>query len=273
MTHTARRILLHPGFHKTGTSSIQQFFWINREGLAPQLQLYLLRHLRPAADLAMRFARTGNPILIADMVEALDAVFRDHPPLADTLLLSCEGLSGHLPGWPGVDDYAAAPITIAAVATYLADRFPVAEIAVLLTTRAPGAWLHSAWRHHLAGQRLQLDFPQFAARHAQAPDLAAVAADIAEAIAPVRVLTLPLEQATQKPLGPGGAVLDLIDLPEALRLTLTPAAHSNPGPDAALAADLLALNRSDLPDEALAARKTRLRRAAGPTGWIRPPGL
>jgi len=265
-----RRILIHPGFHKTGTSSMQHFLWTNRALLAPQVNLLMLRHLKAAAKICMYFAFRQNPFVLTDLVETMDQIIAAHVPAngAD-LIISCEGLSGHLPGWPKVDTYAAAPVTAAYLAGYLAERFPDAEQSFVYTTRAAEAWLASAWRHHLLSHRLTQDWPDFADRIRPASDLPALAAEIAAALAPLPVYALALEEAATHPQGPGGALLELLDLPETLRSALVPVGHGNRGPSRTLAQELLALNRSTLGDAALIARKQALAETERVGGWAR----
>jgi hypothetical protein len=263
-----RRILIHPGFHKTGTSSMQHFLWQNRVRLSPHVSLLMLRHLKPAAKVCMTFSHQQNPYVLTDLVEVMDAIIAEHlPQSAPDLVISCEGLSGHLPGWPKVNSYGAAPITAAYLSGYLAERFPQAEQSFVYSTRTAADWVWSAWRHHLMSHRMIEDWEVFAARMAPAADLAAMAAEVAEAIAPVPVFTLPLDEAMTHPQGPGGALLELIDLPEAVRASLIVVPEANRGPDAALAAEYLRLNRSRIRDDALKAEKLKLAEKAGVGGW------
>lgn len=263
-----RRILLHPGFHKTGTSSVQHFLWQNRQRLASQARIYLLRHLRASADAAMRYSRKRQPAELALMVEALCEMLADAPG-DKHLILSCEGLSGHIPGWPDVDDYSAAAETLPPVAEVLRERLPQHELGVVLTTRMPEAWLHSVWRHLLIGTRLRLDWPAFAARYGAAADLDAAAARIADALAPVPVEVLALEQAQAHPLGPGGALVERLAIDTG---GLSPVGHGNRGPDEVVAAELLALNRSWRSAAVVKARKQALCKARGVGGWATTPG-
>jgi len=263
-----RRILIHPGFHKTGTSSMQHFLWVNRERLAEHADILLLRHLKPTAKLCMTFSALQNPYVLTDMVEEMDTIIAAHVPPGDRdLVISCEGFSGHLPGWTKVESYAAAPITASYLSLYLAERFPEAEQMFVLTTREAEGWLWSSWRHHLMSHRLKDDFDTFAPRIRPAADLANVAAEIAAAIAPVSAYVLPLEEAATHPQGPGGALIELLDLPEDLRASLVPVPPGNRGPDSALATQYLELNRSSLTDAAVKAEKLRLAEAAGVGGW------
>jgi hypothetical protein len=269
------RILLHPGFHKTGTSSIQHLLWTNRKLLAPHVAVLLLRHLKPATEICMHYSRHQSPVALTNLVAAMDGILAEHYPAGDSrdLLISCEGLSGHLPGWPGVMDYRAAPVTALFLAGILSERRPGADLRIIYTTRDPDAWLHSAWRHYLFGHRLRLDWPAFAARYRPAADLDAVVAQTARAVDPVPVAAISLSDAAQHPLGPGGAILGLLDLLEGVTARVVPVGHGNAGPDAALAAAYLKLNLSVLGDAEVKEQKAALAALHGAGGWARVPRL
>jgi hypothetical protein len=261
------RILLHPGFHKTGTSSIQHFLWTNRRELADHFAPVMLRHLKPVVRMACRFSRFQNPIDLIDLVPALDqamleAAIRPH----QDIVISCEGLLGHLPGWPGVATYDAAPALVAYYTGYFQDRYPDADLRVVLTTRDAPGWLFSAYRHHLRGQRMTMSAGDFAADFADAADLDRIADALAAAV-DVPVLTIALSDMRDYPGGPGGAICDLMDLPETTRATLQSVGQGNTGPDEGLWQQFLDLNRSNLADRAVQAEKTRLAQATDLGGW------
>ena len=261
------RILLHPGFHKTGTSSIQHFLWINRQVLAPHLAPVMLRHLKPVVRMACRFSRFQNPIDLIDVVPALDqAMLEAAIAPGQDIVISCEGLLGHLPGWPGVDSYDAAPALIAYYVGYLQDRYPGADLRIVLTTRDAPGWLFSAYRHHLKGQRLTLTAEEFAIRHASAANLDAIAAAVAAAV-DVPVTTLSLSVMRDANGGPGAAICDLMDLPETTRALLKPVGRGNAGPEEALWRQFLDLNRSNLADRAVQTEKARLAQNTDLGGW------
>ena len=271
-----RRILIHPGFHKTGTSSIQHFLWVNRPSLKNHLATLQLRHLKPVAELCMRFARSRNPLLLSDLVAVLDEALslEDLLPEANDprdIVVSCEALSGHCPGWPGVTDYGAAPFIISVITGYFAERFPKAEMIVVYSTRDPKAWLKSAWGHHLLGQRLRTEFDQWQALHRPGSDLLSVVDEVASAVAPLQVFKLPLEESRAHLKGPGAALLEWIDLPAEIRNELTAVGQGNAGPPPALTAEYLALNRSALSDADVRDRKFELANEYKVGGWA-PPG-
>lgn len=256
------RILLHPGFHKTGTSSIQHFLWVNRDRVAQTASLYMLRHMKPVTDLCHAYSKTGNPLVLMDMVDRLDAVFANHTFDRRDVLISCEALSGHLPGWPGVATYAAAPVIWDYVVGYLCDKLATDDVQIVATTRGADTWLWSAYRHHLQGHRLTDDWETFRAAHAPAANFGAVLTDF-----DFPVTLLPLEQSKLHPQGAGGALLaafgfDALDGFDIVR-------PGNIGPTQAIADEFLSLNRSPLPDSDLRAAKEALAAQHGVGHWNR----
>jgi len=175
----------------------------------------LTRHLDPVLHLARSYARRGNPLVLADMVAALERVFTQHPPQPGRdLAISAAGLSGLPPGQGAVTDYGHAGVLCAFLAGWMAERWPSAEISVVFTTRSRDSWLREQWLHMAHGDSGGL--PAFRRRLATL-DLEGTVAEIAGALAPVAVYALPLEEALQHPAGPGGALLELADLPTQLR--------------------------------------------------------
>jgi hypothetical protein len=260
------RILLHPGLHRTGTASVQQLLLANEPVLAPHLDVLLPRDLEAVAELCMMFSKTRNPLLLIDLTAALDAIFLAKPTLGDRdLILSCAGLSGQMPGRPGIQNYAVVPFLAECFSAYFAERFPAADFNMIFTTRAPEAWLHSLWRQYLRSRRMTLDFAGFSKRFADASDLDGIVGATAQSLDPVAVYALPLEQAENHPLGPGGAILEMIDLSAEVRAGLVPVGLTNTGPGTELTKQLLALNRSTLSDDAVTAQKKALKPAAKPT--------
>lgn len=223
--------------------------------------------------MCMSFSRMRNPLLLSDLVDELDRALTQQGISADDprdILMSCEALSGHCPGWPGVIDYSTAPFTATVLAGYFTERLPGSEIMVVYSTRAADDWLWSAWRHHLVGQRLTEDFDDWSRRMRPAADFQAIISEVAGAVEPAQVYSLPLMDAARHEKGPGGSLLELFDLPEPLRQSLEPVGHANRGPDEALSRELLWLNRSNLGERKLRGHKAALLEEAGVVGWVRP---
>lgn len=266
------RVLLHPGFHKTGTSSLQRGAETLSAALEPHLRLMVTADIHAATRAACRYsARPQNDRLRAFAESFAAALAPLDPSDTRALLISSEDLSGHLPGLHHrVETYAAAPALIdAAVATLRARFGPKSEITVLCTTREPRAWQRSVWYQHLRAQRVTEDFDRYRPRLDEAARLDAIVAAIADRLgARARVARTAIEQAGAAPLGPLGVALDLLGVPTA---GLSPLPAQNVQPPGA-AAELLALNRSGLDDAALAeAKRQLLRRYRAQGATNRPP--
>lgn len=263
-----QQILLHPGFHRTGTSSMQHFLWANRDALAPYLTIRLTRHFKSVARLCTRYAITQNPLDLTDMIGELDAGFAADPvPTGRNLLISSEMFCGEIPGHGPVMDYAAAPTLITYLVGYLAERFPDAQIRVLLTTRDADDWLFSAYRHVLRRTRMTVTREEFATTYRDAADFDMIVQEIAEAIDPVEVLYMPLDHALQNSAGPGAALLDQMPLPDAVRDALHPVGIGAKGAEPHLWGQFLAMNRADYPDDQVTAQKEQMAEAAKLGHW------
>ena len=263
-----QQILLHPGFHRTGTSSMQHFLWLNRDVLSPVVTVRLTRHFKALAQHCARYANSTNPLDLTDLIGALDAGFAADPvPRDRNLILSSEAFCGDIPGHGAIKTYGAAPALITYIAGYLQDRFPDAQVRVVLTTRSPDEWLFSAYRHVLRRKRLTLSHQAFAKTYADAANLDAIVADVAAAVDPLETLYLPLDHAVTHPLGPGGALLQQMPIPEEMWSQLQPVGVGAEGASQHLWSEFLAMNRSDLPDDLLSTQKEAMAEAAQLGHW------
>lgn len=265
-----QQILLHPGFHRTGTSSIQHFLWLNREALAPHLTIRLTRHFKEVARHCVRFSHSQNPFDLTDLFTALDLAFVAEPvPTDRNLLISSENFCGDIPGHGNLRDYSAAPTLIAYLASYLQERFPDAQVRVLLTTRNADDWLASTYRHILRRSRMRLTEAEFCAEYADAANLDAILAEVAEAVAPCETLYMPLEHSLKNSNGPGAALLDQLPLPDDIRANLTPVGIGAKGAAPHLWGQFLMMNRSDQSDDQITAQKEQMAEAAKLGHWRR----
>lgn len=255
------RVVVHGGFHKTGTTSAQQFLWSNGDFVFPRAALVLPGKLRHgAARMAVRYSRTGKPGHLSDYKDALAMVLGGLDlGLKRHAVISDENLCGRMPGRDGHEGYDAAPALMAATFDVIRETIhPEADIHFLFTTRDAESWLRSCWLHNLRNSRLELDFDAYRAFHAETANLASTVAAIREAVAPCPVHSVALEDLADNPEGPAAAILQLLDHPRHLRDQMTPAQRLNIAPRPELADKLLEMNRSDLDDIVLAQRKAAL---------------
>lgn len=245
------RVVVHAGFHKTGTTSVQKYLGAHSTALAPYFAFYGQGDaLHRSAVAARVFAKKPFFWRKRALRAALRADFAALPE-AEVFVLSREHFSGVMPGlkdWRGRPvrrfSRAARPIAKAIVAE-LRHRFgPDVEITFFYTTRDRDPWLASVHGHLLRSTDLTDDLDGFKAGFA--PDLspATEAQIMARALAPIPVETAALEDWSDAHAGPAGALLDLLNLPRDLRDALPPARVENQGHDPKTRDAMRALNRS-----------------------------
>jgi len=253
------RILLHPGFHKTGTSSLQRGGAAQLDRLSNRMQLMLTPDLIEAARAARHYSeRSTDEYLDRFTKEFHSSVATRDSSDRRPLLISSEVLSGHLPGLRGVKTYAAAPALARAAVNILHRHYGAeARITVWFTTREPEAWLRSLYWQNLRAQRLTEEFEPFRDRMAPAADHIAIVDEARRCLGTTaQVETACIEEIGPEPLGPLGAALRYLEVSTE---GLVPTPQHNTQPDNA-ARDFLALNRSALGDKALSEAKRKVLR-------------
>lgn len=249
------RIVVHAGFHKTGTTSIQHMMRRNGKRLARHFRILTRRQIPALCEAARAFSLKQDPAELgfftyeaAQLFETLD------PDDPRPLVVSSEDLSGHMPGRFGLTGYNAAPRLMAVLEQVARDCLPDPRITFFFTTRDTKHWLRSTYAQHVRAIRFTEDREAYLARMQPHGDLAGAVTAIANAVrAPVRHATL--ESCAGDPLGPMSPLLEVMQAPEKLRARLTALPPSNPSfPDHVLDR-MLALNRSDLGHDAWVAAK------------------
>lgn len=250
------RILVHPGFHKTGTSSLQHFLRRNRQALAPHAQLKLPGDLTEAKRAARYFSRTGKLLALSDFQSAM---LRHLSDLDDRdLVISSEVLTGHCPGKHGIMDHSSGVTLIAALVAVIRELFPTTRVDLLLTTRDPDSWLASVWKHSLAGVRCTDDLQTFSSKYRDAADWEGIKTAVSKQCHVDQTSLSTLENWRDHRFGPAAPIIEWLNLPEQIKTGLHPAIHGNPGPDAETVQKMLDLNASDLPDKEVHMRKKAL---------------
>ena len=266
-------VLVHPGFHKTGTSSLQRGLEANAARLAPRLRVLLADDLGEAPMIARRYSVAPKPRRLAAFAAAFGKLAETlDPDDPRPLLISAEALAGQIPGRRGIEAYDAAPALVEAMALALRARLGAdAPLTFWFTTRAPEAWLRSVYWQNLRTTRVTEDFATYARLLARAADLEAVVARVrARLDGRAEIAAQPLERCADAPLGPLGAALAR---PGVASDGLAPLIAYNIQPPDAVDR-FLALNRSELDDATLSATKRELLRAyrKGGLTWRAPDG-
>ncbi len=258
----AEQILVHTGFHKTGTTSAQNLLRANRLLLRPHVSVHLRRHLTELRRRAMRYSLNGQARALGRFGEAAHRYFEEvaaDPDRPDRICISAEDLSGHPPGWhDSILDYGAAPDLAGKLAEALRASFPRADIAFVLTTRAITPWLDSLYWHLVITTPIRMSRDEFHARYRRGGRLDRIAEEIGKAVKPALAAALPMETLIKERFGTAEALIGPMDLPTAVldRLETVPPARSRLKTD--LLDKMLAANRSIEDEEALADHKRRL---------------
>lgn len=244
------RVVVHAGFHKTGTTSIQKALDAHRAVLAP-LTIQLGADMRGLCEAARIYSVSRSAFDLGYIRYEAAALAENWQ---GTLLLSSEDLAGQMPGRRGLTSYDTTPQILAAMTEGFRAARPEIALAFALTTRSAAPWLLSCHMQHLRATRMTLSAEEYAADYAASADLTGVIAKIADALPGIAVHELPLEAETD----PLTALLGLVGVPPD-KLPAMP--HKNRSEPDALRAGLLAINRSDRSDvDARTARKALMRK-------------
>lgn len=261
------RLIVHPGFHKTGTSTVQTQLRNARASLAPDWVIGLREDIPDAPAAARAFSHLRDPLerglfqaALADWLDGLDL------RRAKGVVISAEGFCGHMPGRPETDDYSAAPPLMAALAEVAQALFGAdLDLQFFLSTRSAKAWLTSLHWQHVRTGMLTETVEAFCTRMAPHADLAAQAEAIAMAVAPWPVHAVPLDLSSTMAQGPVTPLLDLMQIDATQRLAFAAEGPRNarpPSADATALADHFAAINAETGDKSAAAarKQAELRR-------------
>lgn len=256
-----KHVIVHPGFHKTATTSIQAFFGKNRQALRAVMRYLSPSALDPVGDAARRYSQSQDPIHLLSFRSALIEVLRQ--PLTrnvDSLLISSEDLCGAIPDGVNVTSYATSPdLTTTLAETLLAIVPKDCSVTIHFSTREQGAWIRSIYQQAITFHRYKDSFEVFADDLGAALNPDALIEDIKRSMhSDIAFSTADLSDSAGSPFGPATPLLDLLGLPAEVASALKPVSKRNEAltPDAL--ATLLELNRSDLSDECLKERRNAI---------------
>lgn len=257
---SAPHVIVHAGFHKTGTTSLQDFMARNRRILQPDCQYFGKMDFRAAGAHARIYAQRPFRWRLWRFRRSLRRFLQTVEP-GPQIVLSRETFTGGMPGHKSIggrriQNYQRSARTLLPViASEITRRFgPETRITFFLTTREKEAWIKSIHGHLLRSIKLPEDYETFRAGFTDLLSPAEESARLADAL-PHPVVTAALEDSFGQPEGPAGALLDLLEIPARKRARMKPAPKSNIGPKADLRDTYLQLNRSNLTGARLKAAK------------------
>ncbi|MEP3783484.1 MAG: hypothetical protein ABJM65_01510 [Ascidiaceihabitans sp.] len=250
-----QRLVVHAGFHKTGTTTLQNTLATHRDLLRPHAHVILRADMKGLCEAARAYSKTRTDFDLG--LVAYEAALLAEGWDSDTVLMSSEDLSGHMPGRHDLTDYRAAIALAATMTDTWRATCPDIEITWVYTTRAAVPWLASCHVQHLRAARMTLDADAYADAFAGSAEHNDIAARVRDRVIDADVHTLALEAHRSNLLDP---MLALGGLSENLRVQITPLPPANTSPSTDTIAEMLALNRSDLPQSKWRAAQNALNR-------------
>ncbi|MGB4111827.1 MAG: hypothetical protein WBK15_02155 [Yoonia sp.] len=255
-----QQIVVHAGFHKTGTTTIQSFLMENGKHLWPHMALVMPARISEVTKFATMHSVIGGPISrdefhfrMVEFLRSLDIGKKRH------LCISAEDLAGLIPGRSGKETYAGCPALMATTRDALREVFgPDLPITFYLSTRDPDRWLRSSYWQNLRSAPLKMDYATFAETYPDAANFEPIIAQTREALGDTPLLTTAMEDTLSMRFGPATPIIGLFALPAETLDALTMPISRNASPSPEIIAEVLALNRSGLDRDTLDARKKAL---------------
>lgn len=240
----SRRIVIHAGFHKTGTKTLQETLALNATTLLPHVELYLQHGALISAlshavlDFSGHRCKSTKATISACAKSFFALLDQDDPR---PVLISSESLAGHFPGSSGVGKYAPAPIAMALIREAWRDVVGDADgFETYYSTRRTG-WLASCHWQRLKNNRSKMDLDAYMTRYSDAADHDAIIDDIRKTLGAQAVHTTALED-IDHPIDPVLNILNLTHLRDTLKIPQN--VNTSLGEEAR--AKLLELNRSTI---------------------------
>lgn len=220
MSSETRRLIVHMGLQKTGSTSLHHFLQMNAEALGPDLQILTPRRGTPTRDLgriAAYLSLEWDEPHLEKFAAAAAAVKAEIAPGPGTTILSHENLPGAMPGRGGVSTlYPRLPELMALLDAHFAPMVPE----YVLMTREIAAWKRSVHNQAIRSDSYPGTWEAFDAETASCTGWDDLASRFAAA-APGRTHVFALE-AEPDPARPGQQILALAGLSPAQIAGLAP---------------------------------------------------
>nr|WP_281496081.1 hypothetical protein [Marivita sp. S6314] len=236
----------------------------NADLLTPHLRVFLKEHFEDLTTKARTFSIDPNEKTLRRVVRAALSFFETIDPQdSRPVLISSEDLSGHMPGRHGLECYDSAGLVMKCLSEAALAHFGTdTDLTFYFSTRDADAWMRSTWWQNLRSTRLTLDFEAYRAQFDDARGFQDILGEVADDVAPAKVVSTSLDVSAERSLGPLHPLIDLFDLPDFDMSELTVLPPENVQPDIGIDAVFLALNRSGLPEKDIQEAKRSIRKMA-----------
>jgi len=260
------RVIVHAGFHKTGSSTIQAILRAARDRL-PDWVFGLRYDIAGISRAARHVSINGDPLELGLFKAALADWLNEQRRDARGIVISNERIMGAMPGDPNVTSYAVAPVLLGAMRDVIHKQLGKSvDLQFYLATRDPAAWVDSLHWQQVRTSALTETQASFRARIAPQFDIDTVLAKTRAALGETPLCVRSLDNTRSLPEGPIAPLLDLMRLSPAERAQIKPAQPQNARPRgvdlADLADALAAINAQGLSSDATEQAKRDLMRVA-----------
>ena len=262
--NNTKKVIVHMGFHKTGTTSLQAYLQTYRKDLKPFADIYMKKQLGTASSAGRFYGQRpwyGQQLLFRRAFRKFLQTVSDAP----VIVISRETFVGIMPGHRRLGFIRAkavgktASVLAQEVTRGLRQRFGQdAEIILLYTTREKLSWLKSVWGHVVRSIDLTQDREAFVAELSDMNSLEDEVAIIAKNVPDAKVMWRSLDELKTQPTGPATAVLDLLNLPQGFVEKHPVKSVNNVAETYEMQLQFLELNRTMKDKSALAIEKAKL---------------
>lgn len=241
------KVVIHQGFHKTGTRTFQSMLFRNRELLKKRANILLPRDLKEVGFSARRYAVLPQDRVLQGFRTKLRAALEPFVDQEDKpLLISSEEFAGMIPGrknvWSYTQTHVLAQVLLEEVQLFAGGK---ARVTFFYTTRNPSDWIKSVYWQNIQSNRILEDLSDYYQQLKPASDLDAVVSRVEQKIsAQAHVVRINVSDTDDRFL----ALTKVLSVLNVRSDDLIPVKNANVQPSGA-AAYFLELNRSGLSDE------------------------
>lgn len=256
------RMLVHAGFHKTGTTSVQNMLSRNKRLLTQHTHIFQRKHFPSVCEHARAYSVSRKPYDLVGYTQGLREFFQTLEGAFDRhVCISSEDLVGHMPGRRNITSYEAAPMLMKAFVHTAEKILPdEVELVFYFSVREPEGWLRSCHSQHLRTIKMDLTSEEYAEAFRDSARLGRIVDMVRIAVAPHRVEWASLECTSDSPLGPLTPILDILEIPQDVRDQIQTFGRANPGLPQELRDEFLRINRLDIPHREAQAAKQEARK-------------
>ena len=242
------RMLIHAGFHKTGTTSVQKTLAHNQRLVSRHIRVFLRKDMIAVCEAARAYSASRNPLDLITFSYEFASFLEDLDPNDErNICISSEDLCGHMPGRRGLQTYDAAPYLMKAIVHTMERALPeTPETLFYFSTRDASGWLRSCYAQHLGAVRMKLSLPEYMHDYQDSANLAKIVAMARIAVEPHKVVTHALEEFSQTRLGPLQPISRYLEMPRRLQRNLELLPPANVSLPQSILSEYLRINQSDL---------------------------